>query len=373
MRAHRLIPLQITLFIAAGGALLALVAPSQARKSPGRNEIKVMSYNIFQGSELSHTLTATSGSALPAAVAADYGNVIASNIPARAAALAAEIKANSADLVGLQEAVEWRTQTPPNKGLVTLVPTASTVSYDFVALLVKALGKLGLHYTAVAITNNLDIQATGSFASGPMDVRFTDRVAILARKGVKITNVVHQNFKTHDSVPLFGFPLTVPDGYASVDATIGARRVRFITTHLDGLNDSNASSIRNAEMKEILAGSGKTSLPVVITCDCNAIPTSLLHHTVIGAGLRDAWSVVNGHNAGLTCCHRNSPTNPEVDVADPSPTQGIVERLDYVWAGKQFTVMSDKTVGLNPADRTKTTPKLWPSDHLGLAAVLSLP
>jgi Endonuclease/Exonuclease/phosphatase family len=351
---------------------IALGVPAAAAASKPQ-PVTVMSYNIFQGSELSHTLSASSLAALPPAVAADYANVIASNIPARAAALAAEIKASKPALVGLQEAVLWRTQSPPVG--IKIPGTATTVSYDSVALLVKALRRLGLHYRAAAITNNVDVQATAAFPDGrKFDVRFTDRVAILARQGVMISNVQEQNYAAHDSFTLLGsVPIKVPDGWASVDARVGGRTLRFITTHLDGLNDSSASGIRAAEAQEIVSGPAHTNLPVVFTCDCNATSTTTTHHELTAAGLRDSWTQVNPHLAGLTCCHRSYPGNPEVSLTDPRPRQGIIERIDYIFTRSPFTVLAEKTVGLSPADRTKTSPPLWPTDHLGLVARLALP
>jgi endonuclease/exonuclease/phosphatase (EEP) superfamily protein YafD len=355
-------------------AAFAFAAAALARTHGQRvKPVTVMTYNVFQGTELSHTLTAKSASALPAAVAADYTNVIKSKIPARARAIAAEIKAHGPALVGLQEAVLWRTQSPPPNQLVAIPGTATTVSYDFVKLLVRALARLGLHYRAVAITDNIDAQVNASFPNGRrMAVRYTDRVAILARSGVRISHVREVNFNTHDNVDLLGAKVPVPDGYAAVDALIGGRTIRFITSHLDGLNDANSNTIRAAEAKEVLDGPAHTGLPVVFTCDCNATPGSPVHRELTAVGLRDKWHALNPHQRGLTCCHRKSPRDLETDVADPHPRQGIVERLDYIWSSHKFTVLSEHTVGLNRADRTKTRPRLWPSDHLGLVAELLL-
>lgn len=360
----------LLLLLAASCVLAAAAGAAQARQ---RQPVTVMSYNIFQGSELSHTLSVKSLAQLGPAVAEDYANVIASNIPARANALAAEIKANRPDLVGLQEAVLWRTQTPPQG--ITVPGTATTISYDSVQLLVNALARLGLHYSAAAITDNVDVQATAAFPNGrKMDVRFTDRVAILVRQGVKISNVQEHNFVAHDSFLLLGgVPIKVPDGWASVDARVGGRSLRFITTHLDGLNDSNAGAIRTSEANEIVNGPAKTKLPVIFTCDCNATDTTSTHRNLTRARLRDSWLQVKTHQPGLTCCHRNRPSNPEVSLTDPKPLQGIKERIDYIFTRSPFTVLAVKTVGLDPADRTKTTPRLWPSDHLGLVADLALP
>jgi Endonuclease/Exonuclease/phosphatase family len=368
VRARWLAPLLIATCVC-----LALPGSAAARVT---QPVTVVSYNIFQGSELSHTLSTKSLAALPAAVAADYENVIRSNIPARATALAAEIKANHPDLVGLQEAVLWRTETPPVG--IKIPGTATHASYDFVTLLVNALAKLGVHYRAVAITDNVDVQATAAFPSGrTMDVRYTDRVAILALKGVRISNVQDHNYVAHDSFALLGaVSVKVLDGYASVDARVGQASLRFITTHLDGVNDPASAGIRAAETEELIHGPANLAPPTIVTCDCNSTPVTHAYHELTAAGFHDSWALANPGQAGLTCCHRTPPGNPEVSLTDPKVLQGIRERLDYVWfrapLDTHFTVLAVRRVGTNPADRTSTNPRLWPSDHFGLAANLLL-
>lgn len=347
------------------------IGPAQARRPP--QPVTVMSYNIFQGSELSNTVAAKNIAQLGPAVAKDYTNVLSSKIPARAKALAAEIKANGADLVGLQEAVLWRT-APAGAQPVAIPGTATHVSFDFVKLIVSALAAQGAHYHAVAITDNFDVQATGDFSGGKkMDVRITDRVAILARQGVSVSNVQEHNFVAHDLIKVFGIPITVKDGWASVDTKVGHKQARFITSHLDGVNDSMSDTVRAAEAKEIVNGPATTKLPVVFTCDCNAKASTTTHSELTSAGLRDTWAGLHPHLAGLSCCHRSSPSDPETDVADPHPHQGIVQRIDYIFSHAPFKAVSIKLLGLKPADRTKTKPRLWPSDHLGLVATLDLP
>jgi hypothetical protein len=361
--------------LAACAAISALaIALGSAQASRPRQPVTVMSYNIFQGSELSHSLAAKTLPQLNIGAAKDYENVVRSNIPARAKALAAEIQANKPAVLGLQEAVLWRTRQPAGSQPVAIPGNATHVSYDFVQLLVRALAARGVHYRAVAITNNFDLQVTGHFTGGKkMDVRITDRVAILARRGAAVSNAQEHNFVAHTSVNVLGVPIAIRDGWASVDVKLGGRQFRFITTHLDGVNQPDANSVRAAEARELMNGPEHTKLPVVFTCDCNSTPGTQTHHELTAGGLRDSWAKVHPRVTGLTCCHRSSPTNPEVDVADPRPLQGIVERLDYVFSRSPFAVLAVNRVGLNPADRTRTTPRLWPSDHLGLVAQLTLP
>jgi hypothetical protein len=358
-----------------GCGLLSSVALGSASAQARRRAVPVtvMSYNIFQGTELSHSLTATTFSQLQTAVAADYRNVIRSKIPARAKALAAEIKRNSPVVVGLQEAVLWRTRSPAGPKSVAVPGDATHVSFDFVKLLVRALAARGAHYHAAAIINNFDAQATGDFGGGKkMDIRITDRVAILARNGVRISNAQAHNFVAHDNVNLVGVPIAVKDGWTSVDVKVRGRRFRFITTHLDGLTRASANSVRSAETSEIINGPANTKMPVILSCDCNTTPGGPAYRELRRAKLRDSWRKVHPHLRGLTCCHRRHRHDPEVDVADPRPRQGIVKRLDYIWS-RSLKVLAMATIGLDRADRTHTRPRLWPSDHLGLVALLALP
>src|SRR5689334_14547814 len=64
---------------------------------------KVMSYNIYQGTELLAIIAATTPTQFVTAVATDYSHQIANNFPERAQAIASEIVATGPDLVGLQE------------------------------------------------------------------------------------------------------------------------------------------------------------------------------------------------------------------------------------------------------------------------------
>src|SRR2546425_5272577 len=153
-RINRRLPLATSLCAAALAVGLAAAAPAGAASS---RSVTVMSYNIFQGSELSHVLAATSFSQVPAAVAADYANVIKSKIPTRAKALAAEIKTARPALVGLQEAALWRTQFPSGSA-----PKATHVTFDLVKSLLKSLAADGAHYPAVAITTTFAVQAPGA-------------------------------------------------------------------------------------------------------------------------------------------------------------------------------------------------------------------
>ena len=105
-----------------------------------------------------------------------YQGYFARNFPERAAALAAEVEATQPDLIGLQEAILVRTQSPPD-GPAT---PATTVALDFVQILLNALAARALHYEVVVQSINVDAELPSTLG---FDVRHTDREVILARAG----------------------------------------------------------------------------------------------------------------------------------------------------------------------------------------------
>jgi endonuclease/exonuclease/phosphatase family metal-dependent hydrolase len=312
--------------------------------------LRVMTYNLYQGSELSHSISAGSISALPAAVAADWADVQASNIPARMAVIAAEIKASHPDLVGLAEAALWRTQSPSN-----LAVPAQNVAYDMVAILVKALQAQGASYRAAAIVENFNLQAPGSFPSGSMDIRITDRVAVLVRSGVKVMHTQTKNFKAMASITAAGIKFDIPDGFVAVDAKVGARKLRFVATHLDALSEP----VRTAQATELVKGATKGKTPLVLVGDFNGTSTSAAYKALTQSGLKDTWLQAYPGKPGFTCCH-----NP-YDLTSDTPA--LNQRIDYVFA-RGLRPRSLAVIGTGPAD--KTPAGMRPSDHTGLVATL---
>jgi hypothetical protein len=108
-------------------------------------------------------------------------------------------------LVGLQEAVLVRTQSPPD-GPAT---PATTVVLDYVQILLNALAARGLHYEVVVQSINFDAELPSALG---FDVRHTDREVILARadlktSDLKLSNAQAGNFVTNCTIPS---PITGP-------------------------------------------------------------------------------------------------------------------------------------------------------------------
>jgi Endonuclease/Exonuclease/phosphatase family len=346
-------------FVALAGALLGLTSPSPASAAP-EPTVTVVTQNLYIGADLMPILAVQDLKDVPAAAGEVFAAVQASHPAARMAAVADEIAKRPADLVGLQEATLWRS------GEFGSVPT--TVEFDFVQLLVDALAARGLSYEVVAITTNVDAHFPAFTAVGLREIRITERDVILGRidSGLQLSNVQTANFQANVVFLTLLGPFTSLRGWASVDATAGDTTMRFVTTHLEGLDPL----VQLDQASEILAGPAATSLPVVLVCDCNssasagdpdATPTYM---RLRNEGFGDAWASKHPGADGLTCCQdadlRNVPS-------------ALFERIDYILFLGDFDVRHASLLGARPGDRTTKPDRVWPSDHAGVSATLELP
>ncbi len=342
----------------------ASVNAQQGVPFAGDRVVTVMTQNVYNGvdDKLDAVATANSFPDLLQKVAAVYQGYFARNFPERAAAFAAEIEAKRPDLIGLQEAILLRTQSPPD-GPAT---PATTVVLDYVQILLNALAARGLHYEVVVQSPNFDGELPSALG---FDVRHTDREVILARadlktSDLKLSNAQAGNFVTNCTIPnpIVG-PTTIRRGWVAVDVKIRGKSFRLISTHLDFACLPFTSAIQQAQAAEVLSGPAATRLPVVLVGDFNSSGdgTGVTYNNLIAAGFADA-ALARGLGGILTCCQAADLRNP---------VSMLNSRVDFVLFRGAFTVLGADVVGDNLADRTPSG--LWPSDHAGVAATLRLP
>lgn len=351
--------------------LVLLILPlSAAPASAGTaTSLKVMTRNLYLGAELGPLFTVTSFPELLQRVGVAWATVQATDFPERAEALADEIAEFDPHVVGLQEVELWRSQIPGDGP----ASPATTVEFDFLALLLDALEARGRDYEPVAVVTNFDTEAPRLDFSSPnflQDIRLTDRDVILARADLpasvfSTTNGQGARFVQNLSLvgPVLG-EIVVFRGWTAVDATIRGRTVRIVNTHLERLSPV----VQIAQGQEILAGPGSTSLPVVLLGDLNSaagaggVPgesDTPTYANMLAAGFADAWSVKHGDDPGFTCCHAE-------DLLNLEPT--LTERIDFVLLRGDIAVSTVVRIGHEVDDRTPSG--LWPTDHAGVMAVL---
>src|SRR5262249_27725280 len=326
---------------------LAVALPAAAAPLPRANNprtVSVMTRNLYAGANFQPAINAVlsgDSAAAIAAVSEIWSKVGFTNFPARAAGIALEIEQEQPDLIGLQEAELWRSQTPAD----LVMGNADHVEYDFVQILLDALEARGLHYSVVAEERGIDVELPGFLSPANQvlgllsDIRLTDREVILARTDLrvselKLSNAQTGHYETNLVVPISPtFTFVETRGWASVDAKVRGKDFRFITTHLEEVLPGPidpSELIREAQAAELLAGPANTSLPVVLVADSNSNAnggaTTAAYRIFRAGGFADAWLEANPAKPQVsTCCADELLTSPTIPAA--SDDEG---RLDLV-------------------------------------------
>jgi endonuclease/exonuclease/phosphatase family metal-dependent hydrolase len=257
------------------------VGPRPAWGDPpqhAQRHLTVATYNLYIGADLTPLFSASSLQELVQRAGQIYSNVVKTDFPARAEAIAKLLAANPPDVAGLQEVSLW--ETGPIGG--PLSP-----SYDFLELLLAALARHGLTYRSVAVNVN--------FASDPTPIstttvaRLTDRDVIIARTGLpssqlKVSNPESHNFTATLVIPsaIPGLSFKVPRGWSAVDVKVRGKTVRLANTHLEAFS----VSVRNQQARELAAALAGSADPVVLVGDLNSQPddTAGAYGTFAAAG-----------------------------------------------------------------------------------------
>ena len=360
--------------------LLGLLAAAPLAAQPsdhsgGPANVTVMTRNVYLGADLAPVIfAAVTGGDIVAATSEVWAGVRFTDFPARAESLAREIAAAGPDLVGVQEAELWRSQTPAD-----FIPgNADHVEYDFVQILLDRLADRGLHYALVAEHIGVDVELPGLLSESATelsDIRLTERDVILARTDCKPSEITLSNPQTGHFVTNVEYPtdfgtITVLRGWASVDATIRGRQFRFVSTHLE----ADSEDVRVAQALEIISGPANTSLPVVFVADSNSNAngdaTSAAYFAFLGAGFADAWVAAHPGRVVSTCCNAPLLDNPVFPF--PGDDEGRID-LVLTRGGSVIRVQSAHLYGTDRGDRVwNGVTRIWPSDHAGVAARLQI-
>lgn len=280
---------------------LCLASLSQAQQNP---TIKIMTQNMDAGTDLGFALFGLQQPDPRPYIDLTLAEVDASNIPARANALAAEIAVQMPHIVSLQEVTLWRTGPTPD--------TATTVRYDQLQLLMAALADLGAHYRVVAVNNLTEISAPTTEA-GPGAVRFTDRDVMLARSDLSPSELQLSNVQLHIYKTSLTFgDITVRRGFISALARVNNQVFYVADTHLENQFPGIPATavIQKLQATELLAFVHLWPQPVILAGDYNADAIYGINGPgpdntdtvafIESNGFADSWAAANSNAPGAT-------------------------------------------------------------------------
>jgi endonuclease/exonuclease/phosphatase family metal-dependent hydrolase len=357
-------------------ALLALAVAGCQPEEADRTKVTVMTRNLYLGTDLTPIFDPTQpAETLPLRVEEAWANVVATDFATRAMLLAGEIAAVDPDLVGLQEVSLWYSGPCADPPYCTAL--ATTVEYDFLALLLAALDDLGASYEAAASVDNFGAQlpSTGDGVSWTAR-RYQDRDVILRRTGFATSNPQGGNFSIGLPITVAGQDVVVTRGWVSVDVERDGVMFRFANAHLEAYNlpegnglgpdgsDLPPDSIRAGqavELIDLVTG----PFPVILVGDMNsdpADPTERAYQAlVIGAGYFDVWQqmALAGAGPGLSCCY---------DALVSDPDAALYNRIDLVLVRAPFELEAAAVLGTTFDEASG----FWPSDHAGVFATVAI-
>ena len=334
-------------------------SPALAENSPfaGERVVTVMTQNVYFGADLAPLLGASTPGEFTAAAANAYLMALDSDFEGRASAIADSIAAHEPMLIGIQEATVWST------GPFLDPAPADTVTVDLVALIIDELAQRDLGYTAVVTAHGFDAEVPAYNGIFLGDVRLQIADVILARSDLrtgqlKIEGTETGRYQTLASIPLpTGQVLPFYRQWAAVDVKTHGKQFRFVTTHLEVLDQG----IRTLQANELIA-EASGSRPTIFVGDFNdAVGEGGAADLLDSSGLTEVWPTVNPGQIGATAGQAADLRNE---------TSLLTRRIDMVFASSGWQPISAVVVGEEPDD--KTASGLWPSDHAGVVATLRL-
>jgi hypothetical protein len=380
-------------------------AGAQAEKA--RNfraaQVNAMTQNLYVGANLFKILEAQDPTEIPGKVTEIVLDVQATNFHDRAEAIADLIEQQNPHLIGLQEVSELLYQCPGDAAIGGETP-AETPYLDYLDILLDALEARGLDYEVGAEITNADVELPAVAYVGELgnfvpvipgcepafpffDIRLIDHDTILVRSDVEYDNSLAANFTVNLTVPTAGGEVEFTRGWTAVDATIRGRTFTFFNTHLEVSGNPFARTVQAAqagEMAAILAGNANTIVAVgdfnssaedgpVAECEIPGnppFPCPTPYEILTLAGYTDTWDVRGGPwDRGDTCC--------QADLLDNEVSQ-LDERIDLIfvrpapdhYGGPVARGVSAEVLGEEPEDKSSTG--LWPSDHAGVGARMTI-
>ena len=261
--------------------VVALIFASIAPAHAGNQNLVVMSRNLYLGADVGVALEKLPNFSQAAQFM--WSQVAATDFPRRAPVLAAEVIAQDADVVGLQEATKWYCKKN--------AWSRGTVVFDFTREFLDATKRLGHEYV-LASREGIDALNTGysipaipflTMVSDPhifqplfgqdkaaCGFEIADALVLKKELADSIIRVGNSEFKT--SYSIIPTLMTIYRGYTWMDLRFAGSQVRIVSTHLESLWDKNKVPNALFQTSQLISDLEKTSAPTIVIGDFNSDP-----------------------------------------------------------------------------------------------------
>lgn len=376
------------------GLLTSVSTPAHADEQP----IKVMSRNLYLGADVGVALAKIPN--MPAAAQFMWDQVQKTDFSQRKEILANQIREESPDVVGIQEATIWYCKahfwSEKTEVFNFTRELLTELNGDYVIAEkdgVKA-NNPGFSIGPIPFLTKVKDPTTFQtlFGQNEADCGFQIGDALLIKKSlVQYVNQVG-NTEYKDVYKVIPTIMEIYRGYSWADITVQGTNVRFVTTHLESLWDANKVPKAADQARQLVADLKETKSPIVVIGDFNSDPRdprpldvpnpgeqptasdkcpagSLLcnaYKVMREAGFKDSGPDASdpgaftwGTNALLT-----GPSPDREEAATAMGNQyGFSDRLDYIFVKNGIQVLTSKIIG-------ESAP--YGTDHAGIVTELNV-
>ena len=375
-------------------ALLLCVATPPARAN--EDSFTVMSRNIYLGADVGVALELIPD--LPAAAQFMWDQVQATDFSKRKLILAQEIKDEAPDVIGLQEATIWNCKAKPW--------SAKTEVFNFTNELLAALdGRYviaekngekafnpGYSIGPIPFLTKVNDAKTFQplFGQNSASCGFQIGDALLIKK--ELAQYVNQvgNSEYQDVYKVVPTIMEIYRGYTWADITMQGSNIRFVSTHLESLWDSNKVPKAAEQARQLVADLEKTKSPIIVIGDFNSDPRDprpkgfpnpgeqpeASEKCPTGSSLCSAYKVMRsakfvdaGPDAsepaaftwGMNALLTGADAKRQSAATKMGNAFGYTDRLDYIFVKNGINILTSKIIGQRPP---------YGTDHAGVVAEL---
>jgi len=374
--------------------LFAPVAPANADVQP----IKVMSRNLYLGADVGVALAKIPN--MPAAAQFMWEQVQKTDFSKRKMILAKEIRAESPDVIGIQEATIWYCKahfwSSKTEVFNFTKELLSELDGDYIIASKDGVEANNPGYSIgpipflTKVTDAKTFQPL--FGQNAADCGFQIGDALLIKKSLKqyVNQVGNSEYEAvYKVVPTL---MEIYRGYSWADITMQGANVRFVTTHLESLWVANEIPKAADQARQLVNDLSKTKSPIVVIGDFNSdsrdprpkntpnpgeqptasdkCPTGSIacnaYKVMMSAGFIDSGPDASdpstyswGMNALLT-----GPDSKRLKAAQAMGNKnGFTDRLDYIFVKNGMKVLSSRMIGQTPP---------YGTDHAGVVTELNV-
>lgn len=374
--------------------LLTPISYAQADIQP----IKVMSRNLYLGADVGVALAKIPN--MPAAAQFMWDQVQQTDFSKRKKILADQIRAESPDVIGIQEATIWYCKanfwSKKTEVFNFTQELLAELKGDYIIAEKNGVQAYNPGYSIGPISFLTTVKDPETFqelfGQDKADCGFQIGDALIIKKELAqyVNQVGNSEYESiYKVVPTI---MEINRGYTWVDITMQGTNVRFISTHLESLWDENKIPKAADQARQLIEDIKSTKSPIVLIGDFNSDPrdprpldapnpgeqptvsekcpagaTDCNAYKILrDAGFTDAGpdaSEASSYTWGMNALLTGPDSKRKVAAAAMGNNFGFTDRLDYIFVKNGIEVATARTFGQGAP---------YGSDHAGVIAELNV-